>query len=160
MALVGPAFLDTSVLLAGLIELEGPRAPAQRIMAALAAGRLRQAATAWHCCLEFFSVATRLPEEFRLEPADAYRLLEAEIVGRLRVHELPAARRLRFLQAAAADCIAGGRIYDANIAETARLARAKVVITENRRHFLTLLAHGIAVLSAEEFAAQSRISRR
>ena len=30
-------------------------------------------ATAWHCCLEFFSVATRLPAEFRFEGNEVWR---------------------------------------------------------------------------------------
>jgi hypothetical protein len=37
------------------------------------------AATAWHCCLEFFSVATRLPPEFRVSPRDAATLVEEEV---------------------------------------------------------------------------------
>jgi len=65
---VGP-FLDTSVLLAGLIDFGPQSAPAQRLLHAVAEKELQNAATAWHCCLEFFSVSTRLPPEFRLTPA-------------------------------------------------------------------------------------------
>jgi len=46
-------------------------------MHAVAAGRVEKPATAWHCCLEFFSVATRLPPEYRVTPADAVTLLRA-----------------------------------------------------------------------------------
>src|SRR5262245_3630362 len=64
-------FLDTSVLLAGLIDL-GPQSVAPHLLLhAVAERTVTPAATAWHCCLEFFSVATRLPAEFRLAPADA-----------------------------------------------------------------------------------------
>jgi hypothetical protein len=51
---------------------------------------LAKPGTAWHCCLGFFSVATRLPPEFRLRSADAIRLLEEEVFGRLTIHDLPA----------------------------------------------------------------------
>ena len=58
-------FLDTSVLLAGLIDFGPQSAPAQSLMHAVAERRIAAAATAWHCCLEFFSVSTRLPPEFQ-----------------------------------------------------------------------------------------------
>jgi predicted nucleic acid-binding protein len=155
VVLAEPVFLDTSVLLGGLIELAGPDAPAQRILAAVAAGRLRRIQTAWHCCLEFYSVATRLPEEFRLRPIDAHRLLESEVLGRFAIHDLPAEGRLALLGAAAADAVAGSRIYDSHIAEVARAAGARQAVTENRRHFTALLRHGVAVLTAAEFAAEA-----
>ena len=160
MALAGPVFLDTSVLLGGLIEIAGPNAPAQRVMSWVAAGRARLARTAWHCCLEFYSVATRLPEEFRLTPQDALRLLQAEILERFDVFNLPARGRLPLLRGAVADGIAGGRVYDAHIAEVARASGAGLVVTENRRHFTGLLRHGIVVLTAGEFAAGGGLGRR
>jgi hypothetical protein len=39
-----------------------------------------------------------------------------------------------------------------HIAEIARIANAKAVVTDNRRHFLSLARYGIRVLAAEEFA--------
>jgi predicted nucleic acid-binding protein len=160
LAIAGPVFLDTSVLLAGLIEFAGPDASAQRILAAVANSSLRRAQTAWHCCLEFYSVATRLPEEFRLGPADAARLLEEEILRRFEVADLPVDRRLELLRAAAADHIAGGRIYDTHIAEVARAAGARCVVTENRRHFLALLRHGIMVLTGDEFVREAKLGTK
>jgi len=46
------------------------------------------------------------------------------------VHDLPAGARLAFLRTAGQDATAGGRIYDAHIAEVARAAGAKVVVTD------------------------------
>jgi toxin FitB len=145
------AFLDTSVLVAGLIDFGPQSAPAHSLLHAAAEKRIPSVATAWHCCLEFFSVTTRLPAEFRLAPADALRLVEEEIFARMSVHELPAADRRGLLRAAAHDQIAGGRIYDAHIAEVARAAQANVVVTDNRRHFLAALRHGIRVETPSEF---------
>ena len=144
-------FLDTSVLLAGLIDFGPQSAPAQSLMHAITEGRVRAAATAWHCCLEFFSVATRLPPEFRLAPADAVTLLEQEVFARIAVHDLPAADRVVMLRAAAHDAIAGGRIYDAHIAEVARAVRASVIVTDNRRHFLSALRFDVRVETPAEF---------
>ncbi len=75
MARLTGVFLDTSVLLGGTINVGPSSRPAQAVMDAVAEGRLRRARTAWHCCLEYYAVATRLPEELRLAPADALRLL-------------------------------------------------------------------------------------
>ena len=143
-------FLDTSVLVAGLIDFGPQSAPSQLVMQAVADRRV-EALTAWHCCLEFYSVSTRLPPEFRLRADDAVRLLEEEVFARMDIHDLPAAERLSMLRAIATDGVVGGRVYDAHIGETARAARADVVVTDNRRHFLSALRHGLRVETPVEF---------
>lgn len=147
-------FLDTSVLLAGLIDFGPQSAPAQAILHGVAEKTISSPGTAWHCCLEFFSVATRLPPEYRLSPGDAAHLLESEVFARMAVHDLPAGARLELLSRAAQDGTAGGRIYDAHIAEVARAAAATVVVTDNRRHFIAALRHGLRVETPAEFLAQ------
>jgi predicted nucleic acid-binding protein len=144
------AFLDTSVLLAGRVDFGPQSAPAQSLLHAVAEKQLT-AATAWHCCLEFYSVATRMPPEFRLAPSDAVRLLEEEVFGRMAVHDLPAAGRLAMLKGAGHEGTTGGRIYDTHIAEVARAAGATVIVTDNRRHFIASLRHGIRVETPLEF---------
>src|SRR5918995_5747535 len=146
-------FLDTSVLLAGLVDFGPQSAPAQSILHAVAEKALQSAGTAWHCCLEFYSVATRLPPEFRVTPDDANELLREEILARLTVLDLPTAERSALFTMAARDRIAGGRIYDAHIAEVARSAGARVIVTDNRRHFLAALRHGLRVETPSEFLA-------
>lgn len=146
-------FLDTSVLLAGLIDFGPQSNPAQLLLHGVAEKRVSDPVTAWHCCLEFYSVATRLPPEFRVLPTDAAQLLETEVFARMAVHDLPPAARRPMLQAVAHDSIAGGRIYDAYIAEVARAAGADAVVTDNRRHFLSALRYGIRVETPAEFLA-------
>ena len=153
-------FLDTSVLLAGLVDFGPQSAPAQSLLHAVAEKHVPSAGTAWHCCLEFFSVSTRLPPEFRLTPADATHLLESEVFTRQTVYDLPAGDRLAMLKAAAHDGATGGRIYDAHIAEVARAAGAAVVVTDNRRHFVASLRHGIRVETPAEFLAALKTRRR
>jgi predicted nucleic acid-binding protein len=144
-------FLDTSVLLAGLIDFGPLSAPAHSLLNALAERAIGPASTAWHCCLEFYSVSTRLPAEFRLTPSDAARLVAEEIFDRMAVHDLPAAARPGLIRSLAQDGVAGGRIYDAHIAEVARAAGAAVIVTDNRRHFLMALRHGLRVETPSEF---------
>jgi predicted nucleic acid-binding protein len=146
-------FLDTSVLLAGLIYFGPQSAPAQSLMHAVSEQRVTGAGTAWHCCLEFFSVATRLPPEFRITPGDAATLLREEVFARIAVHDLPPADRLRMLQTAARDMIVGGRIYDSHIAEIARATGAAVIVTDNRRHFVSALRYDLRVETPAEFLA-------
>ena len=145
-------FLDTSVLLAGLIDFGSQSASAQQILHGVSIGALA-AATAWHCCLEVYSVATRLPPEFRVSPADAARLIQEEVFARMPVHDLPPGERRAFISTLVQEGIAGGRIYDAHIAEVARAAGARVIVTDNRRHFLAALKHGIRVETPAEFIA-------
>ena len=146
-------FLDTSVLVAGLIDLGPQSAAAQSLLHAVATKTVSSPATAWHCCLEFYSVATRLPAEYRLAPADAALLLEEEVFGRMDVFDLPSRERQAFLKNASQEGIAGGRIYDSHIAEIARAAGARVIVTDNRRHFVSALRHGIKVETPAEFFA-------
>lgn len=153
-------FLDTSVLLAGLVDFGPQSAPAQSVMHEIAEKTVPAPGTAWHCCLEFFSVATRLPPEFRLAPADAVRLIDEELFGRMAVHDLPAGHRLTLLRTAAGDGVSGGRVYDAHIAEIARASGATVVVTDNRRHFLSALRYGLRIETPAEFLAQHKSRRR
>lgn len=151
MARLTGVFLDTSVLLGGTIDVGLSSRPAQALMDAVAEGRIRGARTAWHCCLEYYAVATRLPEELRLAPAVALRLIEEEVLGRLEVVDLPPAARLPFLRSAVAERVAGGRLYDAHIAEIARCSGSGTIVTENVRHFRT--GGAVRVLSAAEVMA-------
>ena len=147
------------MLLAGLVDFGPQSAPSQSLLHAVAERQLTGIGTAWHCCLEFYSVATRLPAEFRLKAADATQLVDDEIFGRMAVYDLPAPDRVAMLKAAARDGTAGGRIYDAHIAEVARTAGATVVVTDNRRHFMAALRHGIRVETPGEFLATLKPKR-
>ena len=146
-------FLDTSVILAGLIDFGPQSAPAQSLLHAVAERRIPECLTAWHCCLEFFSVATRLPPEYRLAPGDAARLLEEEVMARMAVHDLPAGARASMITAAAHDGMTGGRIYDTHIAEVARIVKAETIVTDNRRHFISALRYGMRVETPGEYLA-------
>jgi predicted nucleic acid-binding protein len=47
--------------------------------------------------------------------------------------------------------VAGGRIYDSHIADVARAAGARVVVTDNRRHFVSALRYNLRVETPSEF---------
>ena len=160
MALVTPVFLDTTVFLEGLIDMGPSSEKARAILSSIADGRVRPGQTAWHCCLEFYAVSTRLPEEYRLTPQDAERIITESILENFEVHGLPDNARKSFLIGAGRDRLIGGRIYDAQIAETARLSGARTVITGNVRHFRGLSGHGILVLTTGEADLPGGTGRR
>jgi predicted nucleic acid-binding protein len=144
-------FLDTSILVAGLIDFGESSRAAMDLLDRVADRRIPQATTAWHCCLEFYSVATRLPEEFRLSAETAMEFVVEEIMGRLRIHALNAARLEAFFVDAAEQMIRGGRIYDHHIGTIALNGDASVIVTENKKHFLPFVSKGLPVLTAGEF---------
>lgn len=149
-----PVFFDTSVLLAGLIDFGASSVAPIALLDRVARRELGTPQTAWHCCLELYSVATRLPEEFRLTVRDAQRLIEEEVLSRFSVHDLPQDQRASLFAAAVTDGVAGGRIYDAEIGAVAVAAGARLLVTGNRRHFVPLLRRGLRVLTAEELQTE------
>jgi predicted nucleic acid-binding protein len=154
MALASAVFFDTSILISAFIEMGETPSPSESALDAITRGVVRRPMTAWHCVLEFYAVATRLPANVRLDPKLAGSIVRNQILERFEVCELPSGGRAAFVESIVGERTAGGRVYDAHIAETARLAGAEVVVTENRRHFVQLMRHGIRVLTAQEFAGE------
>ena len=142
-------FFDTTVLLGGYIDFGESSIHAQQVLDAVVEGKIADARTAWHCCLEFYAVSTRLPAGYRLSPQQVSLLLN-EIIATFEIEQLPADARVSFLKTAVGERVAGGRIYDAHIAEIARGTGAGIVVTDNRRHFTSLMKDGIRVLSPAE----------
>jgi predicted nucleic acid-binding protein len=157
MALASSVFFDTSILVSAFIEMGETPSPSEAALDAITRQLVRRPLTAWHCVLEFYAVATRLPANLRLTPKLAGGIVREQVLARFEVCGLPPGARATFIESIVAERIAGGRVYDAHIAEAARLAGAEVVVTENRRHFVQLMRHGMRVLTAEEFAEEYRV---
>lgn len=85
--------------------------------------------------VESYAVLTRLPPPHRLSPADAWALIEATFVDQATVVALTGREYAALLRVGSSGNIAGGRTYDAVIAECARKADADELLTLNRRHF-------------------------
>lgn len=88
-----------------------------------------------HALVETYAVLTRLPAPHRLAPADAWTLIETNFVTPARIVALTARSHATLLRWAVTRSIAGGRTYDAVIGECARRAKARALLTLNRRHF-------------------------
>jgi predicted nucleic acid-binding protein len=88
-----------------------------------------------HALAETYAVLTRLPAPHRLAPADAWTLVETNFIQSATAVALTGSSYVAVLRHAASQSVAGGRTYDALIAECARRARARVILTFNPRHF-------------------------
>ena len=95
--------------------------------------------------VETYAVLTRLPPPHRLAPADAWTLVKTNFVRHRTVVALTGAAYTAMLDGLARDAVAGGRTYDAVIAQCARRAKAATLLTFDRRHF-DPPASGVAVV--------------
>jgi predicted nucleic acid-binding protein len=125
--------VDSSVVIAAFASWH-----AGHRTAAAALARKPQAPA--HVLVETFSVLTRLPPPHRA-PGNLVAAFLAERFSRPPL-TLPAAAHVRLIAQAAAGGIAGGSIYDALIAATARHARARL-LTRDRRAAATYEQVGI-----------------
>lgn len=100
----------------------------------------RQVRLPLHAAIESYSVLTRLPGDARLAPADAAMLLDDRFGQPI---ELPPGGGLGLLQGLAELRLAGGAVYDALIAVTAREAAA-TLLTRDRRAAATYAVIGVA----------------
>ena len=76
-----------------------------------------------------------LSAETRISPADAWAVLEANFVEPATIATLTDEAYPKLLRRLAKEAIAGGRTYDAVIAECAHHAGVETLLTFNRRHF-------------------------
>jgi predicted nucleic acid-binding protein len=128
--------VDSSVAIAALVEASERHKEARAAVAAKPSIPL-------HAALETFSVATRMPEPYRIDPISAAELLTDSFADRVLPGIAPR-QLLVWLRRLAAAGIGGGAIYDAAIAESARLAGA-TLITTDRRAAATYRAVGVDV---------------
>ena len=143
-------FLDTNIFVSGLLEVSADSA-CRDILVALANRRLRSGVTAWHCCLEFFSVTTRLPPDYRLSAETAIALLTEHVFNRVEVVDLKVEDAVVWLKKQAASKIRGGLIYDAHLAQIAARSGCAVVVTQDIADFRLAAPLGIEILSPQQF---------
>jgi predicted nucleic acid-binding protein len=96
--------------------------------------------------VEAYAVLTRLPPPYRLSPADALTLVEENFIQTTRIVALDARGYRTLVRRARDEGIHGGRIYDAVIATCALKARAAVLLTFNKDHFLPFADRGLEIV--------------
>ena len=96
--------------------------------------------------VETYSVLTRLPPPHRLSAPDALTLLEANFMSTGKIIALDARSYRALLRRAPRNGIAGGRTYDAIIAECARKVKGTTLLTFNLSHFIPFARIGLEIV--------------
>lgn len=99
-----------------------------------------------HAMVEAYAVLTRFPPPYRVSPADALGLLQANFVEQGEMVALPAAEYLHVLREMAGEAVGGGRIYDAVLAHSALSAGDTTLLTFNDAHFASFVRRGLDVV--------------
>lgn len=125
---------DTNVIVASVCSWHSHHVPAiEAIEGRLSRGeRMVLAAVT---LVEAYSVMTRLPAPHRLAADDALRLIDGNFARGFSCVTLTAADYLALLRTAPTADVAGGRTYDAVVAQCARNAGARTLLTFNAPHF-------------------------
>lgn len=129
-------FLDTSILLAAVLEDEGEHEACLRLM------RRKQLAVWTHALAETFSTLTGGRLGLRVSPALAADLIENSLLPRLQTIELSAQEYLAAIREAESAGVRGGALYDFLHLVAARRAGASHIYTLNHRHFSALARGG------------------
>jgi predicted nucleic acid-binding protein len=96
--------------------------------------------------IETYSVLTRLPAPHRLSPSDALKLIETNFVFGLKLAALGASGYRSLLHRAPEAGVSGGRIYDAVIASSARMAKVQALLTFNEAHFASFADDDLQII--------------
>jgi len=130
-------FFDTSVLVAAFVSSHEHHTPARAAVQRVVAGR-DDGVVGAHTLAEVYAVLTRLPVVPRIQPAEAARIVEDNVVKHFTVQTLNAAEHLALIRRAPALGIAGGAIYDALLLACAEKAAVSRIYTFNTADFSRL----------------------
>ena len=136
--------VDTSVIIAGLLSWHEHHDLAREWLETIL--EEHQLVLPTRVLVESYSVLTRLPPPHRLSPRDAFDLLSGSFREHAEMIDFEASGRWAFLEQGAANGLQGGATYDAEIIHTAIAARARKLVTLNRRHFDRFAPPGLEIL--------------
>lgn len=88
-----------------------------------------------HTIAELYATLTRIPKGVNVSPAQAWTLIETNILNHGKIRSLNARQYARLIKRLSSDGLIGGVVYDAVILEIARLNAMDGVLTLNESHF-------------------------
>jgi predicted nucleic acid-binding protein len=97
-----------------------------------------------HGLAELSSVLTRAPFAPRIYPAEAWRMIEQNVLSRCQVVSLDAAEHQELVRECSAKGWIGGRVYDASHVRHARKVACDRLYTFDVRHFRVLAPDALA----------------
>lgn len=128
------AFLDTSVLVAAMVKAHPAHERCRPWLAKAIRGEHELCVSA-HTLAELYAVLTALPTRPRIGPAQAWQLVEVNVLRHARVVALTAAEQAAAVRRVSEAGLAGGIVYDALIAAAASKGKAERIVTLNCRDF-------------------------
>jgi predicted nucleic acid-binding protein len=135
--------LDTSVLVAGLVEAHDRHAQAFAWIQEVRHSETQGLISA-HSIAEAYAVLSSLPVSPRISPSSSWALLEHSILPFVQAVELSAAEMQNVVQRLSRQGLSGGVVYDALIAEAASKGKAECIVTLNVNDF-TRVSQGMSL---------------
>lgn len=128
------ALLDTSVLIAAVIEQHSEHSRAFAILEKVQEGKMEGVVSS-HSLAEMYSVLTKSPPPFRHSPEQALLVIEENVLKYFHISHLTGDDYASLIREAALSGIHGGTIYDAVLVKSAEKANASRIYTLNLKHF-------------------------
>lgn len=130
-------YLDTNVIVARMVTGHIHQLTAGSLLQQIESRRWTPVIAA-HGLAEMYSVLTRTPFQPPVTPAQAWQMLEANVLPRFEIESLNRSDYGRVLRNCAAQGWGGGRVFDALHLAAARKARCARIYTFDVAHFRQL----------------------
>jgi len=140
-------FLDTSVLVAAVVQKHEDHARAYSILDRVQTGK-NEGFVAAHSLAEMYAVLTRLPAPLRHTPEQALLSIEENVVKHFKIAALTGSDYTVLIREAALSGIQGGTIYDALLLKCAAKTGVEKVFTLNLKHFQTIAPKNSSQISS------------
>jgi len=136
-------FLDTSVLVAAVVQNHEDHARAYAVLDRIQSGTDEGFICA-HSLAEMYSVLTKLPLPYRHAPEQALLSIEENVLKHFKVASLTGIDYAGLIREAALAGVQGGTIYDALLLKCASKAGAEKIFTSNLKNFQNIAPKAIA----------------
>ena len=130
-------YVDTAVLVAASVADHPHHAQSARLLESVHGGKA-DGYVSGHGLSEVHAVLTRTPFTPPIYPAEAWQLLQENVLSCFKIVDISAEMYRRTIQECAVHGWTGGRVYDALHLACARESGCKRIYTLNVRHFQQL----------------------
>jgi predicted nucleic acid-binding protein len=136
-------FLDTSVVLAAMLQKHAMHERALAVLERVQEGR-DEGFVSSHSLAELYANLTKLPAPFRHSPEQALLSIEENVLKHFKISSLTGSDYSALIREAALAGIQGGTIYDAVLLQSAAKSEAERIYTFNQKHFQAVASKNIA----------------
>ena len=130
-------YLDTNIVVADAVSSHIHHASAAALLRQIESRRWTPVLVA-HGLAEIYSVLTRAPYQPRVTPAQAWQILEQNVLASFEIETLSCSEYSRVIKECAAQGWSGGRIHDVLHIAAARKAQCRRIYTFDVAHFTRL----------------------